>query len=137
MNNYIILALAGAILWSLADITTKHLLKNQVSLYWIILVNNLIGLAIVSFFINQNTLEINKKNIALLITNSILIVTGLILFYKSATAGKISIASAIMSTKIMWTMILASAILEEKLSIKEIAGILLILTGIILIQKGG
>ncbi|MEM5854187.1 MAG: EamA family transporter [Candidatus Aenigmatarchaeota archaeon] len=63
--------------------------------------------------------------------------TGLILFYKSAKTGKISIASAIMSTKIMWTMILASVILEEKLSIKEITGIILILTGIILIQKGG
>ncbi len=75
MNNYIVLALAGAILWSLADITTKHLLKNQVNLYWIILVNNLIGIAIISFFVNQNTLEINKKNIILLITNGALIIT--------------------------------------------------------------
>lgn len=142
---YIVLAIMGAILWGIADIITKHLLKQQINLFVIILANNLISLIIVSFIVivfnRKNEINVEslfnyneKASILFLVVNGILITLGLILFYKAIELGKVSIASTLMSTKIIWTLLFSIAILGERLTYKEFIGIIFIFIGVLMIK---
>lgn len=142
---YIVLAIMGAILWGIADIITKHLLKQQINLFVIILANNLISLIIVSFIVivfnRKNEINVEslfnyneKASILFLVVNGILITFGLILFYKAIELGKVSIASTLMSTKIIWTLLFSIAILGERLTYKEFIGIIFIFIGVLMIK---
>lgn len=135
----------GAILWGIADIITKHLLKQQINLFVIILANNLISLIIVSFIVvvfnRRNEINVEslfnyneKASILFLFVNGILITFGLILFYKAIELGKVSIASTLMSTKIIWTLLFSITILGERLTYKEFIGIIFIFIGVLMIK---
>lgn len=132
--SYILLALFGAFLWGLADITTKTLLAQGISPVLIAFVNSGLGVFVLFLMIDFSS-SLTSKSLVLLFVNGILVLAGLLLFYKAVQIGKVSVASAIMSSKILWTTIFALFFLRESLSIKELAGIGFILLGLLLLQR--
>lgn len=132
--SYILLALFGAFLWGLADITTKTLLAQGISPVLIAFVNSGLGVFVLFLMIDFSS-SLTSKSLVLLFVNGILVLAGLLLFYKAVQIGKVSVASAVMSSKILWTTIFALFFLRESLSIKELAGIGFILLGLLLLQR--
>lgn len=132
--SYVLLALFGAFLWGLADITTKTLLAQGISPVLIAFVNSGLGVFVLFLMIDFSS-SLTSKSLVLLFVNGILVLAGLLLFYKAVQIGKVSVASAIMSSKILWTTIFALFFLRESLSIKELAGIGFILLGLLLLQR--
>ena len=132
--SYILLAFFGAFLWGLADITTKTLLAQGISPVLIAFVNSVVSVFILFLMIDFSS-SLTSKSLVLLFVNGILVLAGLLLFYKAVQIGKVSVASAVMSSKILWTTIFALFFLREGLSIRELAGIGFILLGLLLLQR--
>lgn len=132
--SYVLLALFGAFLWGLADITTKTLLAQGISPVLIAFINSVVGVFVLVLLIDPPP-SLTSKSLILLFVNGILILAGLLLFYKAVKMGKVSVSSAVMSSKILWTTAFAILFLRESLSIKELAGIGFILLGLLLLQR--
>lgn len=124
----------GAFLWGLADITTKTLLAQGISPVLIAFVNSVVSVFILFLLIDFSS-SLTSKSLVLLFVNGILVLAGLLLFYKAVQIGKVSVASAVMSSKILWTTIFALFFLREGLSIRELAGIGFLLLGLLLLQR--
>ena len=137
--NQVLLALAGAFLWGLADIVTKKLLSSGVSNSTIVFFNSLVALLVAfPLFARAFPAEQVKGSLLLfLLLNGLLIVAGLFLFYLAVERGHVAVASAVMSTKILWTLLLSFVVLKASLSPLSVAGIALIFAGLVLINAGG
>ncbi len=132
--NAVAFALGGAILWGIADIVTKKLLDKGVSSPTIIFANSLVALLLVLPYLVKGGDQI--KEIPLLVLNGLLIVGGIILFYLSAKNGHIAVASAVTSSKVLWTLLFSFLILKSSLSPVSVIGIVLIFTGLVLVNVG-
>ena len=130
----IFLAFLGAVFWGMADIVTKKLLNNGVSNTTIVLFNSLIALVVVLPFFFRESGQV--RDLPLLFLNGLLIVGGLILFYMAVQRGHVAIASAVMSTKVLWTLLFSFLILKSSLSPVSVAGIVLIFAGLVLVNVG-
>ena len=135
MKEYVLYALVGAVLWGLADIVTKKLLSSGVSNTAIVFANSLIALVVVVPFFFREISQL--KEIPLLILNGLFIVGGLILFYIAISKGHVAVASAVMSTKVLWTLVFSILILRDSPSPVSVAGVVLIVSGLILLNLGG
>ncbi len=140
MKEYILYALCGAFFWGMADIVTKKLLSYGIPNYLIVLGNSLIALVAVSPLIWKFVPAEHVKSapvLSLLVLNGLLIVAGLFLFYLSVQKGHVAVASAVMSTKILWTLLFSIAVLRSPINAFSVVGILLIAGGLVLLNFGG
>lgn len=81
-------------------------------------------------------INLNKgiKRYKLLIVSAFLIALAQLFFWLSFEGVKASVASPITSTNAMFTALLAFIFLKEEVNLKKAMGILLVLTGIIIIS---
>ena len=139
MKNYILLALCGALFWGLADIVTKKLLSSGVSNSTIVFFNSLVALLVAfPLFVRAfSTEQVKGSALFFLLLNGILVVAGLYLFYLAVEKGHVAVASAVMSTKILWTLLFSYLILKAPLSPLSVMGIVFVFAGLVLINAGG
>ena len=131
----ILLAFVTLIVWSIGDIISKVLLNKKTSIWFILVIAELSG-AIILFLI---TLSLNQLE-SFLSAYSFLIVglavinfASMALFYKSLELNQLSIASPIIYSSVLVTVLLGVIFLKESLNMIQIVSVLLVMTGIVIL----
>jgi len=131
----ITLALITALFWAIADIISKNLMNNKISKWTVLFIAEFIG-SIILFLIVVFTNKLEN-----FLTLPILFVIGLAvlnfiamsLFFKSVELNKLSIASPIIYSSVVVTVLLSVIFYRETLNLIQIISIAVIIIGIIMV----
>lgn len=133
----IISGLLSALGWGTADFLaakSSRKIGNVLTLFYMQIVGFCI--ALIYFLANLSSFNMNEipKSIVLLIIIGFLQTIAYLAYYKGLEKGELSLVSPIGSSYVMIVVILAVIFLRESLKIPDVAAIILIILGIILVS---
>ena len=132
----VIFALLASLVWGLAPVFIKIGLKSEVNNLLALAVHNLSAflLASVLYMLIDGSFVIGSKEIVFLVLGGILSgFLGLFFFFEAIRHGNVSIVSPIASTSPLWSALFAFLILGESLNLQKLLGVLLIISGVVLL----
>ena len=138
--NWIFSALTVSLFYSLASIYTRSCFKSNVEFNTLVsyyfLFNGIIGLTFIMYLLlNNKKLSINNKDITSILLPTILFAIGTVfLFYTISQKVNLGIMNTIRtSSQVIITLVLGYLYFNEKITIKQLIGIVFVLGGIVLV----
>ena len=132
MNNWILLIIIYAIFVSLGEVVKKKAMKIS-SVYEVLAWFTFISF-ILSFFITKDAFAIDYKYLSLIFFKSSVIAVSWFLGFKTLEKLELSIYGLIKITRIIFAALLSYIILGEKFTISSFTGMIIIITGLILVN---
>lgn len=136
--SWLVYALATVVLWSGWTFLGKIALKTVPPLQATV-VYGIASLAIgaVSLLFGQRVVSWSPSALGLTILSAVLGSLGLVTFYLALERGKASLVSPIVGVYPAIVALLSVALLSDRLSAMQVAGIALAVTGVVLVGTGG
>lgn len=133
--NGVIIGLIAAILYGVGTFFAKLVSNEDPYLQWIIV--NIVGIILCFALFGgkcQNLLQYPSKILIYGIVAAVLVILGTFALYYGLNKGKASVVVPLSSIGPAITAILAVIFLKEQLSIQQIFGIVMILSGVVVLS---
>lgn len=138
--NWIFSALIVSLFYSLASIYTRTCFKSNIEFNTLVsyyfLFNGIIGLTFIMYLLlNNKNLSVDNKHITSILLPTILFSIGTVfLFYTISQKVNLGIMNTIRtSSQVIITLVLGYLYFNEKITIKQLIGIVFVLGGIVLV----
>jgi uncharacterized membrane protein len=138
--NWIFSALTVSLFYSLASIYTRSCFKLNIEFNTLVsyyfLFNGIIGLTFIMYLLlNNKNLSVDNNHITSILLPTILFAIGTVfLFYTISQKVNLGIMNTIRtSSQVIITLVLGYLYFNEKITIKELIGIVFVLGGIVLV----
>lgn len=140
--NVVFFTFIIALLWGISPIVVKHGMNNKINVNTIFFINTLIYVicgGLYSLFYKteiENDLTYKNINILLLLTINAFFAVFLAntIYYVLIESNNTAIVTALSYSSPLFTVILSYFLLEEKLSLQTICGVIVIYLGILLVS---
>ncbi len=133
----VIFALLASIVWGSAPLLFKLGLKGNVPYLVALIIHNFtaFAVALLAFLLSGEKFEVSSRELLAIALGGFMSgFLGLFLFFVAIKSGHISVASPIASTSPLWTALFAYVLLGEPINVTKALGILMAVTGIVLIS---
>ena len=132
MNNWILLIIIYAVFVSLTEMSKKKAMKKN-NVYEVLAWFTFISF-IFTFLITKDAFVINYKYLPIIFFKSSIVVVAWLLGLKALDGLELSIYGLVKITRIIFSVLLSCIILSEKITIPSLIGMVVIITGLVLVN---